>query len=120
MSNGEMNPDAALMVSKLLRDQALAKLAQTAYKLDHGDDPIGAGQLLYGTPQGRNEILPGTDKPKGFDGAMQAIMLAERLAPDNPDLPELKAIATRLHEQVQAKAPSQYSNYKTNPLGVRP
>ncbi len=120
MSNGEMNPDAALMVSKLLRDQALAKLAQTAYKLDHGDDPIGAGQLLYGTPQGRNEILPGTDKPKGFDGAMQAIMLAEKLAPDNPDLAELKAIATRLHEQVQAKAPSQYSNYKTNPLGVRP
>ena len=120
MSNGEMNPDAALMVSKLLRDQALAKLAQTAYKLDHGDDPIGAGQLLYGTPQGRNEVLPGTDKPKGFDGAMQAIMLAEKLAPDNPDLAELKAIATRLHEQVQAKAPTQYSNYKTNPLGVRP
>jgi hypothetical protein len=118
-SNGEMNPDAALLVSKLLRDQALAKLAQTAYKLEHNNDPNGAGQYLYGTDAGRNEWLPGSDKPKGYDGAMQCILMAERIDPNNPDLPELKAIASRLHEEVQAKEPSQYSNYKTNPLGVR-
>lgn len=118
--DGELNPDAAMIVSKLLRDQALAKLAHTAYKLNHGNDPNGAGQMLYGTSAGRAEYLPGTNKAKGFDGAMQCLMMAEKLSPNNPDLAELKAIATRLHEEVQAKAPSQYSNYKTNPLGVRP
>ncbi len=118
-SNGDLNPDATLMVSKLLRDQALAKMAHAAYVLDHGDDPIKAGQMIFGTPQGRNEWLPGTQSPKGFDGAVEALMLAERLAPNNPDLPELKAMADRLAKQVIAKVPDQYNNYKTNPLGIR-
>jgi len=118
-ANGELNPDAAMIVSKLLRDQALAKLTHAAYKLDHGNDPIGAGQMIFGTPQGRNEWLPGSQNPKGFDGALEAIMLAERLSPNNPDLPELKAIAKRLADEVKAKAPEQYGNYKSNPLGVR-
>lgn len=120
MQNGELNPDAATIVGKLLRDQALAKLAHAAYKLDHGNDPIGAGQMIFGTPQGRNEWLPGTQSPKGFDGALEALMLAERLAPSNPDLPELKAIAQRLADQVKAKAPDQYGNHRSNPLGTRP
>ncbi|MDZ4834238.1 MAG: hypothetical protein SGJ27_10715 [Candidatus Melainabacteria bacterium] len=120
MSNGELNPDATMMVSKLLRDQALAKMTHAAYKLDHGDDPIGAGQMIFGTPQGRKEWLPGTQNEKGFDGALEAIMLAERLSPNNPDLPELKAIATRLADQIKAKVPDQYNNYKSNPLGVKP
>ncbi len=117
---GEPNPDATMMVSKLLRDQALAKMAQAAYKLDHGNDPIAAGQMIFGTPQGKNEWLPGTQNPKGFDGALEAIMLAERLNPNNQDLPELKAIATRLADQIKAKIPDQYSNYKSNPWMIKP
>lgn len=119
-ANNKLNPDASLMVSKLMRDQALAKLAHAAHVLDHGDDPIKAGQMIFGTPQGRNEWLPGTQTPKGFDGAIDAIRMAEKLNPDNPDLPELKAIADRLAKQVIAKIPNQYDNYKTNPLMVKP
>ncbi len=102
-SNGELRPDATMMVSKLLRDQALAKMAQADCALDHGDDPIKAEQMIFGTAQGRTELLPGTNQPKGFDGALDALTLAERLAPDNPDLPELKAIANRLANRIKAK-----------------
>lgn len=104
---GDLNPAAVELLSKLLRDQALAKLTHAAYKLDRGDDPIGAAQMIFGTPEGRNEWLPGTQRAKGFDGALEAISLAEHLSPENRDLPELKAIAARITDQIKAKTPYQ-------------
>lgn len=80
--------------AKLLRDQALAKLALTEYRLDRSSDPAAANLELFGTNNGREDLLGG--QPKKYDGAIEIIAEAERLAPKNPDLPELKAIATRL------------------------
>ncbi len=118
--DGTPNADAVTITAKLFRDQALAKMAEAGYKLDHGNDPGGATAIVMGTPEGRNEQLPGLKGPKQYDGVMDMLGVAEQLDPKNPDLPELKALAKRLEEQCKLRAPEQYKNYKSNPLGVKP
>ncbi len=91
-SDGSLNSDAVTMSAKLLRDQALAQIALAKNYIDH-ENYSEAQVVLMGTPQGRNQRLPGTNQAKNFDGAIQTLEQAEKLSPDNADIPELKALA---------------------------
>ncbi len=103
--DGKPNPDAITISAKLLRDQALIQLAFTKYKLETGNKSnLGEAEgALFGDDRARNRPLPGTNKPKGYDGAIQTLQMAEKLAPDHPDLAELKAIAQDLADQIKAR-----------------
>ena len=116
--NPKANPEATELVAKILRDQSLAYIAQAEFILEKGEDPIKAAQLLNGTSDGRNQLLPGTNIPRGYDGAAGAYLLAEALAPHNPDLPELKAMIERLTKEAENKIPGQYDDPRKNPLSV--
>lgn len=99
-SDGTANEEAKMMVAKLFRDQALAKMALCSYKLDDSNVQDAASHLL-GTAQGRDEPLPGSQIRKGYDGALDMLACAEALCPNNQDLPELKAIAKQLTERLK-------------------
>lgn len=98
-SDGSLNSDAVTISAKLLRDQALAQIAMAKNYLDH-ENYNEAKIILMGTPQGRNQRLPGTNQAKNFDGAIQTLEQAEKLAPDNADLPELKALAQEQYDRL--------------------
>ncbi len=111
------DPDSAKVLAKLFRDQALAKLSFAGMKLDNGDDIIGAGQTIWGTPQGRQEGLPGmtnpdgTAIPKGYDGVIDLLKMADRLDGDNKDMDQLWAITKRLADEAHDKEPSQWDKF---------
>lgn len=96
MLDKNYNPRATEMVAKVLRDQALARIVQAQYKIDPknggGRDAGGATEYLYGSAQGRGEKLPGMQTAKGYDGAEQMLQLADALAPNHPDTPQIRAL----------------------------
>ncbi len=98
--DGTENEEVKMVVAKLFRDQALAKLALCAYSID-GNNLQDAAAHLFGTDQGRSEILPGSKIKKSYDGVLDMLECAEALGPKNQDLPELKAIAKALVERLK-------------------
>lgn len=117
----DYNPRATEMVAKLLRDQALSRIVQAQYKIDPknggGRDAGGAAAYLYGTPQGRNEVLPGMQTAKGYDGAEQMLQLADALAPNHPDTPQIKAILDSMAQPLEEARRRQLGT-SNNPLNV--
>lgn len=117
----DYNPRATEMVAKLLRDQALARIVQAQYKIDPknggGKDAGGAAAYLYGTPQGRNEVLPGMQTAKGYDGADQMLQLADALVPNHPDTPQIKQILDSMAGPLE-EARRRQMGTSNNPLNV--
>ncbi len=99
-SDGTPNQDAIAISAKLMRDQALAEIAFAQYSLAGGDTGSAASSL-FGIDGVREQPLGTTGQMKKFDGALQTLEEAEKLDPNNPDLPELKALAKELAEQYE-------------------
>ncbi len=106
------------MLAKLFRDLSMSYMALASNKMERGKDGGGAFDLMFGTDQGRQAAFGNTGKARGYDGAMDCLMAAEKLDPNNPDLPQLKEIAQRLGQQARDKAQAQLSDPTTNPLNV--
>jgi len=98
--DGTLHPDASMVTAKLLRDRALVQITMAKIAIGRGTDLEQARQLLFGTEDGGRELFPNTDIEKKYDGALAALGRAEYLAPNNPDLPQLKAITDELIRQL--------------------
>lgn len=106
------------LLAKLFRDLSMSYMALASNKMDRGKDGGGAVDLMFGTDQGRQAAFGNSGKARGYDGALDALMAAEKLDPNNPDLPQLKAIAEKLANQAKEKARAQLADPTTNPLNV--
>ncbi len=91
-------PESKELAAKLLRDQVVASLALGFTKLNDRNDILAVELLLNG---GRGEE---NDSPKR-DCITSSLKLADRLAPNNPDLPELAKLTDDLRHRLEdAKA----------------
>ncbi len=108
-AQGEIDWRAVKKAAKLLRDQALVDMAYAGYILDEGSDLISAEDRLWGTASGRNQGLPGVlDQagypiPRGFDGVVDSLKLAETLDPEHEDLKELWQLCSALTSEVRGR-----------------
>ncbi|HEY9733418.1 MAG TPA: hypothetical protein V6C89_15975 [Drouetiella sp.] len=102
--------------AKLFRDQAVLLLAMAQLKAS-GPDAMGAQDVLYGTPEGRQTPY-NNGQPRGYDGALDAIALAKQMDPNNPDNVQLEQIANQLKAKLPQAVQNQQSSTTFNPLNV--
>lgn len=118
-SQASESPGKKQLVAKLLRDEALARIAWADLKLDGNTvDGRGVVLLLEGTAQGRTEPVRGASKPKGYDGAREGLVLAARLDPNNPDLPKLLELYNKTLERAKAAEIQQLGSPISNGLNA--
>ncbi|HEY9676742.1 MAG TPA: hypothetical protein V6C76_01985 [Drouetiella sp.] len=103
-------------LAKLFRDEALIYLASANLKAS-GPDAMGAQDILYGTAAGRQQTY-NNGQPRGYDGALDAIALAKKFDPNNPDNAQLDAVADKLKAKLPQAVQDQKSNPIYNPLNV--
>ncbi len=112
------------LTAKLFRDLALIELAAAAK--DIGYNGIGkatsgstaeAALALYGSNEAR-QAQDANGNPKGYSGALDCLKLANKLDPQNPDLPALVAIANNLQAKIPANSITNLQSSVANPLGA--
>ncbi|MBX9666773.1 MAG: hypothetical protein K2X93_04100 [Candidatus Obscuribacterales bacterium] len=107
-SNKDQSEQANVMIAKLFRDQALAKMAMSSNELDNSN-VVSAAAHLQGTKPGRDGPFKepkgaeglGSRTPRGYDGATEMLTMAAILNPKNKDLEALNAINKELTERLK-------------------
>lgn len=120
---GQTN-EGRLLVAKLLRDEAIIRMAMAKNSLENGNG-IEAGTTLFGTDQGEREPFPNAMKDssgrvmqKGYDGVYGALDIARALDPDNADLRKLYDMAAKMANEVPAAVKEQMGSRVKNMLNV--
>lgn len=103
--------------AKLFRDLATIYVANAYSKQD--GDPTSAGKLLGGDTNAGRSALDMTGQQRGYDGAFNCLQMARQLDPNNPDLPQLEAIAKAVNDKLPAGIRRQMNDGKYNPLQIR-
>lgn len=104
------------LVAKLLRDEAVIRLAIAKQHLESGNG-LEASKMLAGTDQGEREYFPdlrkgpnGQPQQKGYDGVRGALELSMMLDPDNPDVIKLVDMYNKTLQETPEAIRSQMRN----------
>lgn len=89
------------LIAKLYRDLALLYLSNAENSI--ATNPASAAAQLFGDDLQGRQALDAAGKPRGYDGALDAIRLASELDPDNADLRQITAVSERLLSELPAE-----------------
>lgn len=97
----EQDPLASRIISKMLRDQALASIAEAELKMEEGDLPT-ASDIMFGSrahPANYRHL----DRYPHPVGVANTLDLAQKFGPNNLDLPKLKKMSDEITTKMASK-----------------